>query len=124
MGNGYNNISNGFNYTGVTTANLQINNVPTSYTGYKYRCKVNGANGPDNILRFVLTWTGTVSTVWELPGNWSCSTLPDEYTDVVVPTGLTKYPTINTSIMVRKLTAQPSTSITVATGVVVDITGK
>jgi hypothetical protein len=124
IGSGYSNISNGPNYAGVNTATLQINNVPTSFSGYKYRCVVNAVNGPDNVLRFILTWTGAVSTAWELPGNWSCPTLPDEYTDVVVPTGLTNYPTINTSIAVRKLTAQQSTSITVGSGVVLDIKGK
>ncbi len=124
IGSGYNNISNGTNYAGVNTATLQINNVPTSYTGYKYRCKVNGVNGPENVLRFVLTWTGALGTEWELPGNWSCSTLPDEFTDVVVPTGLTNYPTIIKSTEVRKITAQKSTSITVGTGVLLNITGK
>jgi len=124
IGSGYNNITNGANYAGVNTATLQISNVPTSYSGYKYRCRVNGINGPDNILRFVLTWTGAVSTVWELTGNWSCSTLPDEFTDVVIPTGLTKYPIISSSTGVRKITAQNSTSITVGAGVVLNITGK
>ena len=124
IGSGYNNISNGPNYAGVKTATIQINNVPTSYSGYKYRCVVNGVNGPDNVLRFVLTWTGVISTAWELPGNWSCSTLPDEFTDVVVPTGLTNYPIISSYIEVRKLTAQKLTSITVGSGVVVDIKGK
>ena len=124
IGSGYSNITNGSNYAGVNTATLQINNVPTSYTGYKYRCKVNGANGPENLLRFVLTWTGALSTEWELPGNWSCSTLPDEFTDVLVPTGLTNYPIIIKSTEVRKITAQKSTIITVGTGVLLNITGK
>jgi hypothetical protein len=124
IGSGYNNISNGPNYAGVTTATLQINNVPTSYSGYKYRCKVNGINGPDNVLRFILTWTGAAGTAWELSDNWSCPTLPDEFTDVVVPTGLTNYPTILVSTGVRKITAQQSTSVTVGSGVVLDIKGK
>jgi len=124
VGSGYSNITNGANYTGVNTATLQISNVPTSYSGYKYRCVVNAVNGPDNVLRFVLTWTGAVSTAWELPGNWSCSTIPDEFTDVVVPTGLTNYPVISNSTGVRKITAQKLTSITVGTGVVLDIKGK
>lgn len=124
IGSGYGNITNGPNYTGVNTAILQINNVPTSFSGYKYRCVVNAVNGPDNVLRFVLTWTGAVNTAWEIPGNWSCSTIPDEFTDVVIPTGLTNYPTISNSTGVRKINAQPSTSITVGSGVVLDIKGK
>ncbi|MCY7292172.1 MAG: hypothetical protein LH615_08315, partial [Ferruginibacter sp.] len=123
-GSGYSNITNNANYTGTTTATLQINNVPTSISGYKYRCVVDAANGPDNILRFVLTWTGATNTNWNLPGNWNCSTVPDEFTDVIIPTGLTNYPVINTSTSVRRIDAQSGTSLNVVSGVVLDIKGK
>ncbi len=123
-GAGYSNISDNANYTGTTTATLQINNVPTSITGYKYRCVVDATNGPENILRFVLTWTGAVSNAWELPSNWSCSTTPDEFTDVIVPTGLTNYPVISNNTAVRKLDIQTSTSLQINTGIVVEIKGK
>jgi hypothetical protein len=123
-GSGYSNISDNANYTGTTTATLQINNVSTSTSGYKYRCIVDAANGPDNVLRFVLTWTGAVNTDWNLPSNWSCSTIPDEFTDVVIPTGLTNYPVINTSTSVRKIDAQAGTSLNIMSGVVLDVKGK
>jgi hypothetical protein len=42
----------------------------------------------------------------------------------VVPTGLTNYPIISNSVGVRKITAQKSTSITVGTGVLLEIKGK
>ena len=123
-GSGYNNITNNANYTGTNTATLQINNVPTTTSGYKYRCLVDVVNGPDNILRFVLTWTGAISNAWALPGNWSCNTTPDEFTDVMIPTGATNYPTISVNTSVRKIVLQTGTAVNVNTGVTVDIKGK
>jgi hypothetical protein len=123
-GSGYSNITDNANYTGTNTVALQINNIPTSATGYKYRCIVDAVNGPDNELRFILTWTGAVNNDWALPGNWSCSTIPDEFTDVLIPTGLTNYPVINANTSVRKLNVQGGTTLNVMTGVLLDIKGK
>ena len=38
-------ISNGGIYSGATTSNLQLTNVPASYDGYSYRCVVRNASG-------------------------------------------------------------------------------
>ncbi len=123
-GSGYNNISNNANYSGTNTATLLINNVSTNITGYKYRCVVDAVNGPENVLRFVLTWTGAVNTDWNLPGNWSCSTVPDEYTDVLIPTAVSNYPTISVNTSVRKIELQTGTTVNINTGIIVDIKGK
>ena len=40
-GNGYINISSNSNFSGTNTSLLQINNIPSSWNGYKYRCLVN-----------------------------------------------------------------------------------
>jgi hypothetical protein len=123
-GSGYSNITDNANYTGTTAASLQINNVSTGTSGYKYRCVVDAVNGPDNVLRFVLTWTGAVNTEWNLPGNWSCNTLPDEFTDVIIPAWRTNYPVISASTSVRRIDAQTGTSLNIVSGVVLDIKGK
>lgn len=123
-GTGYSNVAEGGIYSGTATATLQLTNVPTAYSGYKYRCVLDGANGPDNELRFVLTWTGAVNTSWANIGNWSCATLPDDYTDVIIPTGLTNYPVISSSTSVRKLTTMAGSSVTVGTGINLGIKGK
>ena len=123
-GAGYSNISNGGYYAGANTSALQINGIPTSATGTIYRCVVNGVNGPDNTLRFTLTWTGAQSNDWANPANWSCSTIPDENIDVVVPSGLTVYPRISVSTAVRKISAQAGSVVTVGSGVNLQIIGK
>ena len=123
-GNGYTNLANSGVYSSTNTSSLQLTNVPTSYTGYNYRCVVDGNNGPDNVLRFVLTWTGAAGTDWANPANWSCATLPDEFTDVVIPTGMANYPVISAGTSVRKLSTMTGSSVTVNAGVNVQVKGR
>lgn len=33
------------------------------------------------------TWTGAISSAWENPGNWSCGSVPDATTDVIINSG-------------------------------------
>jgi hypothetical protein len=44
-GTGYANISNGAVYSGVNNDTLKLNNVPSGYNGYKYRCVITGSCG-------------------------------------------------------------------------------
>lgn len=48
-GSGFNNLSNGAPYSGVTTATLTISNAPLSLNGNKYRCLINGTCGTDPV---------------------------------------------------------------------------
>lgn len=87
-GSGFVNITDNANYTGATDDTLRLNNIPSSWYGYQYACRVNGVLGPVIILRFRSTWTGQVNTAWETAGNWSCGVVPDTNTDVYIPTGV------------------------------------
>lgn len=44
--------------------------------------------------RLTNTWTGNSSTAWGVTGNWSLNLVPTTEHDVVIPSGLTRYPTI------------------------------
>lgn len=123
-GTGYVNISNGTNYTGVTTSTLQLINLPASYAGYKYRCVVNGINGNDNLVRFTSIWTGATNTDWFIGSNWSCNTVPDQYTDVVIPNGLTNYPVVGNNTSVKSIRVHLNAMVNVNTGVILDVNGK
>lgn len=68
-------------------------------------------------------WTGAVSTAWETPGNWSCNAVPDETTDVTLPTGLTNYPVVNSAAVCRKLTQPTGTTVRVTNGFSLRIAG-
>jgi RHS repeat-associated protein len=116
-GTGYTNITNGGLYGGATTAILDITNPPTTMYGYRYRCLVNGTDySLEFILKFGMTWEGTVSTAWEDVANWSCNSLPDANTDVIINGGKANYPVINSNPTVRTLRLNAGASGTVNTG--------
>lgn len=118
-GTGYTNLSAvNPDYAGVNTVTLTINNAPSGWYGYKYRCIV-GTATPSNvfILKFVAHWigfyTGAVNINWENTANWNCGKIPDANTDVYVPAGMV---TINSAAQCRSITAKPTTTVTVTTG--------
>ena len=116
-GTGYTNITDGGVYSSATTAILGLTAPPTSMYGYKFRCLVNGtAYSLEFILKFGMTWEGTVSTAWEDPANWSCNTLPDMNTDVIINGGKPNYPVIASNPVIRTLRLNAGASGTVTTG--------
>lgn len=123
-GSGYSNITNGGVYSGATTSSLLITGLPASSTGYKYRCIINGANSTEHTVRFKNEWTGNVSTNWFVTGNWSCGIIPDQYTDVVIPANLSRYPVLTGNAAIRSIKALGNASVTVNNGVLLDVNGK
>ncbi|MGG9971201.1 S8 family serine peptidase [Ferruginibacter sp. SUN002] len=122
-GTGYTNIINGANYSGATTNTLQLINLPGSNAGYKYRCVVNGVNGPDNVLHFTSVWTGTTNNDWFTATNWSCGVVPDQYTDVVIPSGLSVYPTVTANATVKSIRVNTNATLTVLPTYKLDVLG-
>jgi len=123
-GSGFTNITGSAQYIGVGTNTLKLVALPTNYTGRQYRCLVNGVPGNPITLRFTKLWSGTAGTDWSNPGNWGCGIIPDQFTDVVIPTGLVNYPTVGANTAVRLLRIQAGASVNVATGVVLDVKGQ
>ncbi len=81
-------LSNDANYSGVTTATLNLTNIPSDFNGYRYFCLVDGTNLSSSVyLQVANTWTGAVNNLWETAGNWSCGKVPDANTDVIVNSG-------------------------------------
>ncbi len=111
-GSGYTDISDGTKYTGATSLQLQLINIPSSWYGYQYRCFVNGANY-SNIytLKFTDTWTGAGgNTAWENGANWSCGSVPDANTDVIIKSGTV---VLSSNTAVRSITIDPGVSFTI-----------
>lgn len=48
-----------------------------------------------------LTWDGSTDNDWDTASNWTPTTLPGSGTDVVIPTGLTNYPTAGSAVTVN-----------------------
>ena len=118
-GSGFANISDNANLSGTNTVNLQLNNIPSSWYGYQYRCVVDGNNSDVFALQFSNSWTGAVSNAWGNPGNWSCGTIPDSNTDVVLINGNVF---INSNVIIRTLTINPTVILTVTPGYNLTIT--
>ena len=109
-GSGFTDIIDNSNYTGTNTANLQLNNIPSAWYGYKYRCVVDNIGGNEVTVTFADTWTGTVDNSWENPGNWSCGELPDANTDVIINSGIVN---VNSNPIIRSLTLGTGISFTI-----------
>ena len=107
-GTGFANISNNANYTGTTTASLQLSAVSTAWYGYQYRCVVNGANSSISTIRFSNYWNGSVSNNWETPANWSCGIVPNANTDVIINAGTVL---VSSSAVCRSIHIKPEVKL-------------
>ncbi|MEP7166098.1 MAG: S8 family serine peptidase [Ferruginibacter sp.] len=122
-GSGFTNIIDGPNYTGAFTNTLQLIGLPTSYTGYKYRCVVDAVNGNPITLRFTTIWNGNTNTDWLTASNWNCNVVPDQYTDVIIPGGLANNPVLNANTAVRSLRVYPGVPVLIKATNILDIKG-
>ncbi len=111
----YTNLVPGPNYSGVQSDNLNLINIPSSFTGYRYRCLTDGNPGTPYRLRFYNNWLGTQDNNWSNTANWSCGALPDANTDVTITTGTVL---VNVNATVRSLTVSPPATVTVLPGIV------
>lgn len=118
-GGGFVNITNNATYTGTTLQTLQINNAPSTFYGYQYRCNVNGNFSSVTTLKFVNYWRGTVNNLWNNPANWSCNVLPDANTDAVINTGTA---ILNVNGTCRSIAVSAAASFTVNNGFTLLIT--
>lgn len=109
-GAGFINITDNSNYSGSLTGILQLNNVPSSWYGYMYRCVVNGNNSSTTSLRITDYWNSNVWTTWESKYNWSCISVPDSNTDVIINSGKV---ILNSNTTIRSLKVSPGASFTV-----------
>ncbi|MEO7766739.1 MAG: hypothetical protein ABIS01_04905 [Ferruginibacter sp.] len=96
----FNNIADNTNYIGTQEVSLQLQNLPSSWYGRKYRCIANGINSTVFTIDFSNTWISTGTTNWENSANWSCGKLPDMKTDVVINSGTV---VLNSNVIIRSL---------------------
>lgn len=69
-------------------------------------------------------WNGSVSIAWENPGNWDCGVLPNINSNVIIRSGLARYPTVSFSFEIKSLYLQPGASVTVSPGVNFKLNGQ
>lgn len=87
----------------TTTGAVDLaNSTPGSYT-VNYTIAASGACSSYTTTATITInqhaiWTGTVSTQWHDYRNWTCGGVPAITSNVVIPTGLSRYPVIDTGI--------------------------
>ena len=124
-GSGYHDIADGLYYSGTNTATLQLINFPSQWSGFRFRLLAS----IDNItyatfsgyfkIKAVDRWTGGASTAWEDPANWSCGSVPDSFTNVIINSGAVVV--LNSNTTINSLSISPGASLTVASGAVLTI---
>lgn len=112
-GSTFSNLSNNNYYQGTATANLSLHEIPSSFYGYRYRCIVNNDSTKPFELTFKNVWIGAQNNLWANPANWSCGSVPDYNTDVIIESGTV---IIDGDFSCRSLVAKPAVSVTVTPG--------
>ncbi|MES2774407.1 MAG: M12 family metallo-peptidase [Bacteroidota bacterium] len=127
-GTSFVNVSNGPAYANVSTNKFTVIAPADTTTGTRFRCAVTTPGGTiyssEIILRFYNRWLGNVNNNWTSSANWSCGVIPNQYTDVILPSAKTIYPLNNVTGTIRKLLAENGSSITVKTGSNLIVTGE
>lgn len=59
---------------------------------------------------FTATWSGSVSNDWDTSGNWENGTIPTSGDDVVVPSGLSRYPTKSGALTINSISLESESS--------------
>lgn len=70
-----------------------------------------------------ISWNGSISNEWHQPFNWECGAVPGITTNVIIPSGLTRYPVVFISTEIRKLTIRDGASVTVKQNINFKING-
>lgn len=123
--NDFNDLANSAFYSGVNDDSLKLTGVPSGYDQYRYRCII--TNGPlsDTSQVFELsvinTWTGNIDSAWENPSNWSCNTVPDEFTNVVINAPTLNNTEVNSNATCRSIRIGIGASLNIKTGRSLDV---
>lgn len=113
-------------FDGIT---LTISGSSTAFGTYQYTVSTTGC--ADNksvsgtiVIKNPAVWNGNADTNWNNITNWPCGIVPAGTSDVIIPSGLTNYPVINSGIgNCRNLTIQTGASVTVIKNGILKIAG-
>ena len=86
-GNGFITIVDNRHHSGVNTYSLHLNNIPSSWNGYIYRCIVDYFTTFFNSLNFEESLLSSANDLRGDAANWSCTSDPDANTNAVIKSG-------------------------------------
>jgi triacylglycerol esterase/lipase EstA (alpha/beta hydrolase family) len=125
--NGFANIADNQYFSGTHSPTLLLTGIPSHWYNAKFKCIISDPVGISEsevfILRFKSTWLGTTSSAWENSLNWSCQSIPDAYTDVIVKSVAPHYPEVNSNAVCRALHLSHGSTVLVKPGYLLDVRG-
>ncbi len=69
-------------------------------------------------------WNGSISNSWDNPNNWDCGNIPTVGSNVLIPSGLSLYPTVYIHTEIKSLTLLPGSAVTILPGVILKLNGQ
>lgn len=104
---GHISVMAGSHYLGENTKELQILNIPSYWSGLKFRCLVDGNYSVQFTISISNEWKGSIDSLWENGVNWSCGTIPDIYTNVTINNTSINPLIINSNVSCKTITLNP-----------------
>ncbi|MBE7690627.1 T9SS type A sorting domain-containing protein [Tenacibaculum piscium] len=89
-------------FTGNSSILIKFKNI----SGYGTRIWIDNLSITSEISNDDITWKGTTNNDWNEASNWSTNTLPTPTSRIVIPAGLSTYPTTSTDAVFNTLTIE------------------
>ncbi len=99
-------------FTAVETTKVRLYITAHNVAGYLRMFELEVYGVPSSPI-----WVGATSTNWTNVLNWSTKTIPNQFSNVTIPSGAIFQPTITSSRTIKTLTINPGATLTVATGI-------
>ncbi|CAL2082279.1 Protein of unknown function precursor containing a type A C-terminal secretion signal. Putative peptidase M43 family [Tenacibaculum sp. 190524A02b] len=118
---GFQSTYNGEIVNGWLKASISADGGTFTITEYAFYTRPNGAIRA-GAKALPITWTGDTNNDWNTASNWSTSTIPTSIDNVIIPSGLTNYPEINSAVTINTLELASGTSLIANTSVSGNVT--
>ena len=119
---------NGSNISGATSTTYSIpSNLSADAGNYDVLISLSGCSVASNVATLTITttnqWNGITNTDWFNGSNWSCGIVPTSNLDVLIPSGLINYPTVNATANAKNITISALASLTMTNGSTIQVYG-
>ncbi|TCI85346.1 beta strand repeat-containing protein [Tenacibaculum sp. M341] len=99
------------------TWSFSVNLTADSDNNFVVRAEDNAGNASSDVdvptitQTSTITWTGTTSSSWNTAGNWNTNSIPNSSANVMIPDGVTNYPTISSAVTVNSINIASNASL-------------
>lgn len=118
----YSYINASANFQNETTSVLNYTNLPSTYNAHFFRCEVDGESAHALVFKIVFVNhfvnTSGAAIPFSNPDKWSCHTIPDENTNVIVDAGEVN---ISQNITIYSLIIGEDAGVHIEPGVILNV---